>query len=86
MESQSLLVPLFLLRHFVANGDFVSVPSSSGVGEVEGGIEVLVEVRFVVDSVVVVVVCFPEVSSVVLAGWCSVHADAVYGVELAEVL
>lgn len=56
MEGEALLVPEFLLRDFVANGDLVSVPTSSGVGEVEGGIEVLVEVRFVVDSVVVVVV------------------------------
>ncbi len=81
-----MLVPLFLLRDFITYGDFVSIPPSSGVGEVESCIEVLVEVRFVVDSVVVVVVCFPEVSSVVLAGRCSVHADAVYGVELSEVL
>ncbi len=56
MEGEALLVPEFLLRDFVADGDLVSVPTSSGVGEVESGIDVLVEVRFVVDSVVVVVV------------------------------
>lgn len=85
VESEALAGPGVLLGNFVTNRDAVTVPAATRVGEVEGLIEIFVEIGFVVNAKVVVVVVFPQVLAVELGGGGTVHTNAVDGVELTKI-
>ncbi len=78
--------PLVLIDgHFVAQRDTETIPTPSRVGEVEDMAEVHIEIGFAYDSVGMIIVGFPEVASVPLAGWCPVHADSPDRIKVTEV-
>ena len=52
---------------FVADAYFVAVPPAAGVGEVEGLVEIDVEIGFGSEAKFAVVVFFPDVAAVVPA-------------------
>ena len=87
VEGESPTCPFVLMvGYFVATADVVAIPAAAGVGEVEGGGEVGVEVGLVGYAEGVVVVALPEVAAVVGAAWGAVHADGGDGCQRSKLL
>ena len=68
--------PLVLIDgHFVAERDTETIPAATRVGEIKDAAEVHIEIGFAYNVIGVIIVVFPEVAPVPLAGGCAVHAD-----------
>ena len=59
----------------VAEAHFVAVPAAAGVGEVEGFVEIDVEIGLRGDAQRAVIVFFPDGAAVPFAQGAAVHAD-----------
>ena len=78
--------PLVLIDgHFVAERNTEPVPAATRVGEVKDAAEIHIEIGFAYDAIGMIIVVFPKVAPVPLAGGCAVHAYSADGVELTKV-